>query len=128
MELLAEIGKHLLAVGLGWLIGITFPDIDLAPPLPIKHRSAWTHGPLVPIAVYFLIAGNDAWRWFAIGFLPAFIIHLVYDLFPKRWHGGAKISLYPIPGRLPAFFSFLFLASGVFTAGVITFSLINGKL
>lgn len=98
---------------LGITIGGTFADIDLAPPIPIHHRSAWSHGPLVPWAVMWLVEVHPMAIWFAVGFLPAFAIHLFHDMFPKAWHGGAKIKMYPVPGTLPALLSFLFLAVGV---------------
>ncbi len=106
---------------LGGIIGLTFADIDLAPPLPIKHRSAWTHGPIVPLSLAYL-SGSYPWLWWAaVGFLPAFCLHLLADMFPKGWRGGAKINLFPIPFSLPALFSFLFLA------GTIYFSLVTWK-
>jgi hypothetical protein len=36
------------AVVIGFIIGLTFADIDLAPPLPLRHRSVWTHSPIIP--------------------------------------------------------------------------------
>lgn len=103
---------------IGAAIGATFADIDLAPPLPIKHRSVWTHGPLIPwLASTWLITIHPWAWWFVIGFLPAFALHLLYDMFPKRWHGGALIKLFPLPGALPALLSFLFLAVGVGYSG-----------
>ena len=120
-------GNILIAAALlffGAVIGGTFADIDLAPPLPIKHRSAWTHGPLIPFGILYLVNFYPPAWWFAVGFLPAFAVHLVFDMFPKKWHGGAKIKLFPIPGTLPALFSFLFLAVGVGYSGYSFYSLI----
>lgn len=120
--------QNILILILGWIIGLTFPDIDLAPPLPIRHRSAWTHGPVVPLLIWFGVAGGATWLlWFAIGFLPAYIIHLAYDMLPKKWHGGAKISWFPLGGwRMPAVLSFLYLGVGVFSAAVIVGGFIKG--
>ena len=108
-----EIIVNGLLLLLGASIGATFADIDLAPPLPLKHRSVWTHGPLVPFVLLWAIGSYPALWWFTIGFLPAFALHLLADMFPKRWHGGAKIKLHPLPGTLPALLSFLYLAAGV---------------
>src|SRR3989304_4054271 len=99
---------NIIFVLLGAVIGMTFADVDLAPPLPVKHRSAWTHGPLVPWGLVYL-TGMYPWLWwFSVGFLPAFSIQLIADMFPKGWHGSAKINLFPLPLALPALFSFLF--------------------
>jgi len=95
----------------GLSMGATMADIDLAPPLPVRHRSAWTHGPIFPALAWgiaYLYPGATA---FAIGFSVAFALHLVKDMFPKRWHGGAKISWYPLGGwRMNGVLSFAFLA------------------
>jgi hypothetical protein len=101
---------------LGTIIGGTFADIDLAPPLPLRHRSAWTHGPLVPLIMAVLAKQHTCAWWFAVGFLPAYAYHLLSDMAPKKWHGAAKISLFPLPGRLPAIVSFLYLAGSVGTS------------
>ena len=104
---------HVGLAALGAVIGGTFADIDLAPPLPLHHRSAWTHGPFIPMALPWLIAWQPLAVWFALGFLPAFAMHLLADMFPKKWHGGALIKLFPLPGALPALLSFIYLALGV---------------
>lgn len=104
---------NIIILVLGWVIGLTFADIDLAPVLPIKHRSAWTHGPVIPWLIVWSFGSYEWMWWFALGFLPAFSLHLLYDMFPKAWHGSAKINLYPIPLTLPALFSFAFLALAI---------------
>jgi len=43
-----------------------------------------------------LLRGNVPVYWFAIGFLPAHAWHLLHDMFPEHWQGGARISLYPL--------------------------------
>lgn len=105
---------RVIAVIIGAIVGLTFADIDLAPPIPIRHRSAWTHGPLVPLVLMLLARQHDLVFVFTLGFLPAYVIHLLADMLPKRWHGGALISTYPVTGwRMPAVLSLLWLAAGV---------------
>ena len=101
----------------GLTLGATFPDIDLAPPLPLKHRSAWTHGPFIAVALSWAIAWHPLLFWFALGATPALCLHLFKDMFPHKWHGGALIKLYPLPITLPAMLSFIYLALGVYWSG-----------
>jgi hypothetical protein len=97
----------------GAILGLTFADIDLAPPLPLKHRSAWTHGPLVPYAAPFLIGLYPALWPFVTCFLVTYGLHLVADMFPRMWSGSALINLYPLHLSLPPLLSFVWLAVGV---------------
>jgi len=61
-----------------------------------------------------LLRGNVPVYWFAIGFLPAHAWHLLHDMFPEHWQGGARISLYPLGGgRLGGLLSFLWLLASV---------------
>jgi hypothetical protein len=101
-----------LAFGLGGAVGMTFADIDLAPPLPLRHRSAWTHSALVALLLV-LLREYTAVYWFSVGFLPAHVFHLVRDMLPERWAAGAKISFYPLGNwRLRGALSFLWLLLG----------------
>lgn len=102
---------------IGAAIGIKFADIDLAPPLPIRHRSVWTHGPLIPWGIVYLIGLYPIGYWFAVGFLPAHAIHLIADMFPRNWKGGATIKLYPIKKELAPILSFAWLGFGAYVAG-----------
>jgi len=45
-----------LLFAFGAAIGIKFADVDLWPRLRLKHRSAWTHGPLITWLVMYLLA------------------------------------------------------------------------
>lgn len=105
-----------IAGAVGAVIGGTFADIDLAPPVPLRHRSAWTHGPIIPL---LLATINHPYAvWFAVGFLPAYGLHLLADMLPKKWRGGALVSWYPLGGwRMPAVLSLAWLALGVGVAG-----------
>ena len=101
-----------IAVTAGFVVGLTFPDIDLAPPLPLKHRSIWTHGPLIPILLVVLAGISHWWYWAAVGFLPAYAWHLTMDCFPKSWRGSALVNLYPINGVLNAPSSVIVMLAG----------------
>lgn len=109
-------GRLALVLGLGFSLGLTMADIDLAPPLPLQHRSAWTHGPLIPLALWYFDQGNDWLRLFSLAFLPGFALHLSYDMFPKAWRSIACISFHPLPGRLPGILSFIYLWLGAIVA------------
>ena len=116
IETITQFLPYLYALVLLWLgasLGLTFADIDLAPPLPLSHRSAWTHGVFIPLALLYISQGNPWARAFSLGFLPLYALHLAYDMFPRAWQSIACISLYPIPGRLPGWLSFLYLWVGL---------------
>jgi len=115
---------NILYIILGGIIGATFADIDLAPVLPLKHRSAWTHGPLVPAMLTLLISHYPAARWLALGFLPPYALHLLRDMFPRRWRGSARINLYPARLTLTAPLSFAWLGVSVLYALQIFISLL----
>lgn len=100
---------------LGFIVGGKFPDVDLAPVFPLRHRSAWTHGPLVPLAAWWLAGAHPLAWWAVAGFLPALALHLLADCWPKSWHGSALIKLYPLPWSLPPFLSFLWIGVGAAT-------------
>lgn len=125
MEILLELLRIAALCGLGFVLGGTFADIDLAPPLPVRHRSAWTHGLLVPAALWYMVEQpGDNLFWFTVGFLPAYSLHLLADMFPKRWHGSAFISMYPLPATLGAALSFTWLLAGVVASGYLFYLLL----
>jgi hypothetical protein len=109
---------YLVAI-IGAAIGITFADVDQVHALRLRHRSGWTHGPLVVWLLSFLLTKYpvDLFYWFAVGFLPAHAIHLFADMFPRNWKGGALIYFNPLKTQLRPIFSFAFLALGVFVSG-----------
>lgn len=102
-----------LLIIFGLAIGIKFADIDLAPVLRLRHRSVWTHGPLIVWLVVWL-ANSPTVFWFAVGFIPAHAIHLLADMFPQNWKGGAMIKLDPGGRQLAPILSFAWLALGVY--------------
>lgn len=108
-----------LLIIFGLAVGIKFADIDLAPVLRLRHRSIWTHGPLaVWLCMWCLNTYQATWLyWFAVGFLPAHAIHLLADMFPRNWRGGAMIKIDPIRRELAPILSFAWLAFGAYIAG-----------
>jgi len=99
----------------GLFLGGTLPDIDLAPPLPVKHRSLWTHGPFLPYLALWL--ATPYWLPFWSAFLPALALHLFKDMFPRSWAGGALIKFYPLPGNFGPFLSFIYLGGALAATG-----------
>ena len=98
-----------LLITIGAAIGIKFADIDLAPVFRLGHRSAWTHGPFAAWLVVYLLTPFPQLYWLAVGFLPANAIHLLADMFPRNWKGGAMIKLNPIKKQLAPVLSFAWL-------------------
>ena len=99
-----------------FIVGGKFPDVDLAPVFPLRHRSAWTHGLLIPLAVWYATGLHPLAWWGAVGFLPALALHLFADCWPKSWSGSALIKLYPLPFSLPGWASFLWILAGAFVS------------
>jgi membrane-bound metal-dependent hydrolase YbcI (DUF457 family) len=78
------------------LVGLKFPDCDLVLLFPIRHRSAWTHGPLPALIAVYLDGRFPAYHYAWMGLLAGLAIHLFADLFPTRWSGAALINLKPL--------------------------------
>ena len=76
-----------------FLVGLKFPDFDFK--LKLKHRNILTHSPfLVFIFLYYYTKEPvEITRYFIIGFSLAIGIHLIFDLFPKGWGGGALLKI-----------------------------------
>jgi hypothetical protein len=114
-----DLTKLLLCL-LGAAIGFRLPDIDLAPVLFIRHRSFWTHGPLLPFLAALLATRYPDYRFVAIAFVAGIAIHLLEDAMPKQWRGGAFINLFPIPISLPLILSQCYIIlSALYTASVL---------
>ena len=90
---------------LGVIMGLRLPDIDLTylrcRPW-IIHRSILTHGILVPGFLFWLFQSRsqklpdgfrETLRLCLIGILIGSVVHLGFDLFPKRWIGWALIYI-----------------------------------
>lgn len=100
----------------GLAIGIKFADIDLAPVLRLRHRSIWTHGPLIVWLGMWLLTRypSEAAYWFLVGFLPAHALHLFADMFPRNWKGGAMVKIDPTRRELAPVLSFAWLGWGCY--------------
>lgn len=118
-------------------IGLGFPDIDLGilRQLPgIAHRSALTHGALIPVLLFLLARRyrHIVIRLGVIGFCTALAVHLSYDLFPNgfngRWCWGYGCIHVPGIGQTSPLFSWLWIASGVLIALYISLRLVENSL
>lgn len=98
---------------IGAIVGMTAADIDLAPVFHLKHRSAWTHGPVIPALALLLVQAYPAAWAFAAGFMATYALHMLFDMFPSKWKGSALINLAPVPLNLSPLLSFLYLLGGV---------------
>ncbi len=85
--------------GLAMLLGLRFPDVDLYTP-GLKHRSAVTHSVLLPWL--FTLLGYPS---ILAGLAMGMAIHILADVFPKAWVGGAlvKMPLFGSLGKLSPF-------------------------
>lgn len=102
----------------GLAVGIKFADLDLAPVFRLRHRSIWTHGPLIVwLLMWAMYQYSNIWLyWFLVGFFPAHAIHLLADMFPRNWQGGAMIKIDPGRRQLAPILSFAWLGFGVYVA------------
>lgn len=137
------IGLAAVMVGLG--IGMKIADIDFILPLT-KHRSFVTHGVFFPLMLFALttefgqnlleqalsnemsstIEKANVVGYFVSSFCLTYAIHLVFDMYPKKWHGIAKIHT-PI-GRMPGLFSWLWLGIGAIASLWVIFVLLESDL
>jgi len=120
----------LAALLFGITLGLKIADIDFILPLT-KHRSFLTHGLIFPLILFVLTTEQgdnlldqvfsdeiltvvdkaNIVYYFVSGFCMTYAIHLAFDMYPKKWHGIAKIHT-PI-GRMPGLLSWLWLGLGV---------------
>ena len=100
----------LAALMAGAWLGLELPDADQRTAL-LLHRSAITHGPLIPLFVFLAARGSRATplRLFAMGLCLGYLVHLAFDLFPSGWSGYALISI-PVYGWLPGVLSATWIA------------------
>ena len=123
--------KYLFAfvlLGVGLAVGNWFPDIDQDTGL-LLHRSIVTHGPLVPLIVVAIAATPRTilLRWFALGLVVGFAVHLSFDLFPKGWSGFALINI-PVYGWTAPWFSATWIAISTVLCTYLAFKLVKNGL
>ncbi len=100
----------LAALAAGLYIGLRTPDIDQSIGF-LLHRSAITHGPLLPLAAFTFgsASSGPVIRRFGMGVCIGVAIHMAFDLFPRAWQGYALISV-PIYGWTPPVISWIWIA------------------
>lgn len=112
----------------GAWVGLNLPDIDQRIDF-LLHRSALTHGPLVPLIGYLLVqnARSLSFRLFPMFLCLGYVVHLSFDLFPKGWSGYALISL-PVYGWLPPLLSIVWIAASVILCAYLAARLARGVM
>ena len=82
-----------LLITVSFLFGIKLPDWDFK--LRLRHRSILTHSPFVTIIFIALYETKTSYffKYFIVGFSIAIAIHILFDLFPKKWYGGALLKI-----------------------------------
>ena len=82
-----------LLIVVAFFLGIKLPDWDFK--LRLRHRSILTHSPFVTIIFIALYEIDTSYffKYFIVGFSSAIAIHILFDLFPRKWHGGALLKI-----------------------------------
>ena len=82
-----------LLITVSFLFGIKLPDWDFK--LRLRHRSIITHSPFVTIIFIALYETKTSYffKYFIVGFSIAIAIHILFDLFPRKWYGGALLKI-----------------------------------
>lgn len=94
VEILKSIDYGRILIGVSaFYIGIKFPDYDFK--LRLQHRSILTHSPLMTIFLlyYYMKEPTEILRYFITSFSFGVGLHLIFDLFPKGWGGGALLKI-----------------------------------
>lgn len=83
----------LVLITVSFFLGIKFPDFDFK--LRLRHRSIITHSPLITILLIALyeVKKDFFFKYFIVGFSIAIAVHMLFDLFPYKWHGGALLKI-----------------------------------
>lgn len=82
-----------LLITVSFLFGIKLPDWDFK--LKLRHRNILTHSPFITIIFITLYETKTSYffKYFIVGFSTAMAIHTLFDLFPKKWYGGALLKI-----------------------------------
>jgi membrane-bound metal-dependent hydrolase YbcI (DUF457 family) len=100
------------------LLGLKLPDIDLAPIL-WRHRSGWTHGPLLALVILFLDMRYPGFHYAWMALLFGIFGHLLRDAFPKGWYWRALINFKPLRVTLTPAQSKLWIFSSAMLAAFL---------
>ena len=82
-----------LLIVVAFFLGIKLPDWDFK--LKLRHRNILTHSPFVTVIFIALYETDTSYffKYFIVGFSSAIAIHILFDLFPRKWHGGALLKI-----------------------------------
>ncbi|MCY7008437.1 hypothetical protein OCK72_07175 [Fusobacterium simiae] len=82
-----------LLITVSFLFGIKLPDWDFK--LRLRHRNVLTHSPFITIIFIALYETKRSYffKYFIVGFSTAMAIHILFDLFPRKWYGGALLKI-----------------------------------
>ena len=82
-----------LLITVSFLFGIKLPDWDFK--LGLRHRNILTHSPFITIIFIALYETKTSYffKYFIVGFSIAIAIHILFDLFPRKWYGGALLKI-----------------------------------
>lgn len=82
-----------ILIFVSFLFGIKLPDWDFK--LKLRHRSIITHSPFITILLVmsYKIKEDFFFKYFIVGFSVAIAIHMLFDLFPYKWKGGALLKI-----------------------------------
>lgn len=82
-----------LLITVSFLFGIKLPDWDFK--LRLKHRNILTHSPFITIIfiAFYETKTSYFFKYFIVGFSTAIAIHILFDLFPRRWYGSALLKI-----------------------------------
>ena len=82
-----------LLITVSFLFGIKLPDWDFK--LGLRHRNILTHSPFITIIFIALYETKTSYffKYFIVGFSTAIAIHILFDLFPRKWYGGALLKI-----------------------------------
>lgn len=94
MKLLEHINiLGFILIFVSFLFGIKLPDWDFK--LRLRHRSIVTHSSFLTLLLIALYKVNNDYyfKYFIVGFSIAVAIHMLFDLFPYNWKGGALLKI-----------------------------------
>lgn len=82
-----------ILIFVAFLFGIKLPDWDFK--LGLRHRSIITHSPLITLLLVatYKVKNDFFFKYFIVGFSMAIAIHMLFDLFPYKWQGGALLKI-----------------------------------